>query len=207
MLRATAQSAQMPTPWVSGVASGLSVHLGLDVSLIRLLFVFASMLGGAGILTYLLLAVFIPRDGAEETLVAQRGATPLMRVAADHRVYHGRRQVLMIGLGLVFLAFLGTLTLSSTNLEPTHLVAGILTLAGLWLTWLQGNSVDSWRTFGFWGRLSGGLLLLIVGVFIYLSHSLTTGYLLRGLIYGTGLVTLFLVALAPIAIKVCARVF
>lgn len=192
----------MPAPWVAGVASGLAVHLRADVALIRLLFIIFSILGGSGILSYLLLAVFIPSDGADPTLTPARGATPLANVGKDQRLHLGRRQVLSIGVGFLLLAALFALTLSTTNLEPTHLVAGILTLAGLWLTWLQGNAVAKWQTIGFWLRLGGGMLLLLLGVFVFLSHTLSTGYLLRGIIYGAGIVLLILVALAPIAITV-----
>lgn len=45
---------------VLGICAGLAKHLGIDVSLIRLGFVVATLTGGWGILVYLILWIIMP---------------------------------------------------------------------------------------------------------------------------------------------------
>jgi phage shock protein C len=47
---------------LAGVAGGLAEYTGLDPALIRLLFVVLALLGGHGLLIYLLLAVILPQE-------------------------------------------------------------------------------------------------------------------------------------------------
>ena len=53
--------------WISGVAAGLASELGLSVTLIRLVFIIATVLGGWGIVVYLAMWALMPlapdRDG------------------------------------------------------------------------------------------------------------------------------------------------
>jgi phage shock protein C len=46
--------------WIAGVAAGLAVELGLSVTLIRLVFIIATVLGGWGIVVYLAMWVLMP---------------------------------------------------------------------------------------------------------------------------------------------------
>jgi len=45
---------------ISGVCSGIADYFGLDVSLIRIAWVIFVLLGGSGILAYILAAIIIP---------------------------------------------------------------------------------------------------------------------------------------------------
>ncbi|MFC2156784.1 PspC domain-containing protein [Acidobacteriota bacterium] len=45
---------------ILGICKGLSKHLGIDVSLIRLGFVVATLTGGWGVLVYLILWIIMP---------------------------------------------------------------------------------------------------------------------------------------------------
>lgn len=45
-----------------GVCSGLSEYFGVDVTLIRLIFVFLSFAVGGGILLYLLAVILMPKE-------------------------------------------------------------------------------------------------------------------------------------------------
>ena len=53
--------------WIAGVAAGLASELGLSVTLIRLVFIIATVLGGWGIVVYLAMWALMPlgpdRDG------------------------------------------------------------------------------------------------------------------------------------------------
>lgn len=48
--------------WLGGVCSGMARFVGLEAWLVRLLFVALLLVGGFGIVTYVLLWVFIPSD-------------------------------------------------------------------------------------------------------------------------------------------------
>ncbi len=50
-----------------GVCGGLAEYFGLDPILIRVLFVVSLFLGGIGLITYVLLWLFVPEEPNEET--------------------------------------------------------------------------------------------------------------------------------------------
>jgi phage shock protein PspC (stress-responsive transcriptional regulator) len=52
---------------VAGVASGIADHFGWDPSIVRLAFLLSLLVGGAGLLAYLIAAVVIPEEGEVET--------------------------------------------------------------------------------------------------------------------------------------------
>ena len=45
---------------ICGVCAGIGEYLGLDATVVRLLWVLFSMMGGAGILAYIIAAIIIP---------------------------------------------------------------------------------------------------------------------------------------------------
>lgn len=47
---------------LAGVCGGIAEHFGVDPTLIRLAWVVFSLLGGSGLLAYILAAIIIPRD-------------------------------------------------------------------------------------------------------------------------------------------------
>ncbi|GIM27526.1 PspC family transcriptional regulator [Clostridium polyendosporum] len=46
---------------VSGVCAGLSEYFDMDVTIVRLLWVLATFIGGSGILAYIICAIVIPK--------------------------------------------------------------------------------------------------------------------------------------------------
>ena len=65
---------------ISGVAGGLGVYLGIDATLVRLLFVFLTLAcGGIGLLAYLILWIIVPQAPLDEGLAVD----DLPRSAAD----------------------------------------------------------------------------------------------------------------------------
>jgi phage shock protein PspC (stress-responsive transcriptional regulator) len=46
----------------AGVASGLGAHLGVSVGLVRLAFVLLTILGGPGVVAYLICWAFVPAE-------------------------------------------------------------------------------------------------------------------------------------------------
>jgi len=51
---------------ISGVCAGLARHLGLDVALVRTAAVVLALIGGAGLLIYLVVLVCVPEEGTEQ---------------------------------------------------------------------------------------------------------------------------------------------
>ncbi len=47
---------------IGGVCGGLALYFGIDPTLVRLLFVFAALMGGPGILAYLIMLVVVPDE-------------------------------------------------------------------------------------------------------------------------------------------------
>jgi len=58
---------------VAGVASGLAKYLGIDVTAIRLLFVLSILLGGSGILVYVLLWLLVPEATTASERLSMQG--------------------------------------------------------------------------------------------------------------------------------------
>lgn len=63
-----------------GVAGGLSEHLNVDATLVRVGFVIAALFGGAGLLAYLILAVALPEDDGTGKPVEEAVGARLGRV-------------------------------------------------------------------------------------------------------------------------------
>ena len=56
---------------VAGVAAGLANYLGVDVTLVRIAFVLAAILGGGiGIPAYLACLLLIPEEGAPQSIAS-----------------------------------------------------------------------------------------------------------------------------------------
>ena len=47
---------------IAGVAAGLANYFGMDPTIIRILWVLLTLAGGAGILIYILMAIFVPEE-------------------------------------------------------------------------------------------------------------------------------------------------
>jgi phage shock protein PspC (stress-responsive transcriptional regulator) len=60
---------------VAGVAGGLGRHLNIDPTILRVAFVVLAFFGGAGLLLYAALWLFVPEDGHDEAIVATSPST------------------------------------------------------------------------------------------------------------------------------------
>ncbi len=49
--------------WIGGVCGGLGEYMGLDTTVVRLIFILLALLGGHGILIYLILWLVVPPAG------------------------------------------------------------------------------------------------------------------------------------------------
>jgi phage shock protein PspC (stress-responsive transcriptional regulator) len=83
--------------WILGVSGGLAEYFGLHPAIYRVLFVALAFAGGTGIFLYLALALVMPDENAEDSVLAET----LRR--------HRHRPWLVIGLALLALLLLSTL--------------------------------------------------------------------------------------------------
>ena len=51
---------------IAGVCGGLAEYFNIDPTLVRLLFVFAALAGGPGLLAYLIMMIVVPEAPLEE---------------------------------------------------------------------------------------------------------------------------------------------
>lgn len=47
---------------IAGVCSGLAQYFGIDPSIVRLIFVVATLFGGPGLILYIILAIVLPEE-------------------------------------------------------------------------------------------------------------------------------------------------
>ena len=55
---------------LAGVAGGVARYLDVDATLLRIVFVVLTVMGGAGVPIYLAAWLLIPEDGAEQSIAA-----------------------------------------------------------------------------------------------------------------------------------------
>ena len=51
---------------IEGVCTGLAIYFGIDVTIVRLIFVILTFLGGPGIVGYIVCAVIMPKEAEED---------------------------------------------------------------------------------------------------------------------------------------------
>jgi len=56
---------------VAGIAGGLGEYLNIDATIVRLLFVFFALVGGPGLIVYIVMLLVVPEEplGASESVV------------------------------------------------------------------------------------------------------------------------------------------
>lgn len=154
---------------VGGVSGGLARHLNISVGWIRAIFVLLAIMGGAGVLAYALLWIFVPID-------------PGYSESAPEETGRDRRQAFGIAaLGLALMIGAGALGLNQTLgwvLGPLGLAA-----VGGALIWREADETRRarWRRTAAgmarpggtgWWRLIGGLALVVGGLAVFLLGQL-----------------------------------
>ncbi|GAB3597013.1 ATP-binding protein [Angustibacter peucedani] len=164
---------------LSGVASGVAQHLGLDVLHVRVAFVVLTAIGGFGLVLYGALWVFVPSQGPDDdpaglASASRGGRRPRMSVRRDDL---GQLVALgALGLGLVLL-----LTRAGWGVPLTVTVPVLIAGAGLALLWSQADAserawsltggVDGERRWVTVVRVIGGLVLVVVAVLTFVVGS------------------------------------
>jgi phage shock protein C len=102
---------------VFGVASGLARYLEVDVVIVRIAFVALTVLGGSGVLLYVIGLIAIPEERPEEAAA----------VAAGTRT-HGATPAVVIGAALIVL---GVVNLSGQLVPGLHDMSGPVVLVAI----------------------------------------------------------------------------
>lgn len=198
-MRATASSPDMPAPWMAGVCSGLAVHLGLPVSLVRVMFICLTAFG-VGIGVYLWLWVTVPDDSPEKN-GAGTLSPGLVRLREERAAQVSRNRLLVVGVALIVGAIIGTILNATNTLDWRDMGAIVSIVSGIALVWSQSRNVSSWRSLRFIGAVFGGILLLSLGVVMVASRDNPPIILLRGGLIGAALVAGVLFALVPMWLR------
>ena len=156
---------------VAGVAGGIADHLEVRVLWVRMAFAVLASLGGAGVLAYGLLWVFVPQRRRDEA--------PAEPSKADRREKQQARGLIALGIGLA----IGVGTLSGTL--NGWVAGGIgVTLVGIALVWREADESTRRRArSGFLGAVLGdggrsalirvlaGATLAVAGIVVFLIRS------------------------------------
>ncbi|MFJ6417553.1 PspC domain-containing protein [Paeniglutamicibacter sp. NPDC091659] len=203
---------------LAGVCSGLAAHLGVQVRWIRIGFVLATGLAGAGIILYAWLWIFLPsatdvrreaerREGTRRFGLAEemnRKLPPDFEDAASEQRQHSMRQVL-IGAGLLVVAGLVSAQMLGAELRLDKLWPIAVVLAGAIMAWLQlddegraglRRSTGTLST-GALIRLIIGVALVVTGLLLFLSGIVGLRELLSGLAVAVAVIAGLALVLLP----------
>lgn len=183
------------------MASGLSIHLGVSVKSLRLIF---TLLGitGAGVMLYLWLWLGLPRTGSLAPDPSQRIAKPPVEQLKQKRVSTSRLALIVGGAFLLVAFITGVGPLLGLQLVSGRNAAILAILAGLMLIWTQSEHVRAWRKNPQAAVLVGlGLLLLLSGTVGLVNVSASRSELLFGMGVGVVIILALVLAFLPPWIK------
>ena len=189
----------MPTPWMGGVCSGMAVHLGAPVQLMRALLALLSVVG-VGAVVYLWLWVTLPEDSADATASGTL-SSGLVRLREERTAQVARNRMIATGVSLLVAAVVGTVLNATSVLDWRDLGSVASIISGITLVWSQSREVGNWRSFRFIGAVLGGIALLSLGVVIVASRDNPPVILLRGGLIGAALVAGILFAFVPMWLR------
>ena len=193
---------------VAGVCAGLARHLGVSVTWTRVGVVLLSFVGGAGLLFYAWLWIFLPseQEGVVESPTRVRGAA---RPQAPHRPDPGRPALWngwQVIIGVVVLAMAVVLGMQAAGVPVSWGIVGPagVVLLGVAVAWLQidvlrGGTARS-RT-GSVLQLVLGLLLVLGGVVALASGFVGAEELWLGLFVAVAVIVGLLLVAAPWVLK------
>ena len=189
----------MPAPWMGGVCSGLAVHLGAPVLLLRFLIALLSVVG-VGVVVYLWLWVTVPEDSPEAT--GSGTLSPgLVRLSEERAAQVSRNRLIATGVAFLVAAVVFILLNASGMIDWRDLGAIVSIVVGIALVWSQSRQVRKWRSIRFIGAVVGGIGLLSLGVVMVASRDNPPIILLRGGLIGAALVAGILFALVPMWLR------
>jgi phage shock protein C len=121
---------------VFGVCGGLAKYFGIDSTIIRLIFIVATLYHGSGILLYIILAIIIPEESKVEVgekradQISESKASQERPVEAGEVFKEERRRILALGL-IVIGAYFLLKDLISIYISSSQILGIILLLLGV----------------------------------------------------------------------------
>ena len=187
-----------PAALMGGVCAGIATHLGVNVWLVRAIFVGLTCLNGVGALAYALAIALIPAGNpASSQLVAPtRLAAQLNQLQSKD----GRDQAATIFSGVVLLALAAILVAWSRGwLESNAYMPLLIIGCGAALAWSQAEEVmHTPRSMAAIARLAAGLALAVLGVLIWLSDHTDMSGMLIGAFAALVMLSVVALVLAPL---------
>lgn len=186
--------------WLCGVCRGISLHLHVSVAVVRLLFVAAAFLFGAGILAYVFLWLFLPVGDPVAAAAAHArpvGQAPLSRgnaafgaASADadpgadtdpadgseslvDALKRAPKPALVASAGVVLIV--ASILLMASGVSSFAVFPIMLGLCGVGVSWLRFTAEDGrpWPTIA-------GFALLFLAYAIYVANVASTGWTAPG---------------------------
>jgi signal transduction histidine kinase/phage shock protein PspC (stress-responsive transcriptional regulator) len=183
--------------WVAGVCGGLAEHFGQPAWVFRLLFLAATLVGGAGIVAYALMWLFLP--------LAPDPGSGLAPGRASSWDLSGLLGFISLGLGALLALNAFGVPVQVSVWAPLILIGG-----GVVVLWRQGDEAQralapprpdvevSHRPItdrGIWVRILVGLALLVLGVVLFVGPRITLASAAQALV-ATGAVLAGVVVIA-----------
>ncbi|MDQ0095797.1 ATP-binding protein [Paeniglutamicibacter psychrophenolicus] len=211
-----------PTRIVAGVCSGVAAHLGVQVKWVRIGFLAACLLAGAGVVLYAWLWIFLPSANDAERDAERRSGTRRFTLAEElgagtrgtpDEPGDGARQAslrqVLIGIALLLVAALAGAQLLGVAIRWNVVWPLLVVVAGAVLAWTQldeGGRQDLRKNTGALGaaglaRLLVGVSLVVAGVLLLLSGAVGLSSLLSGLAVAVAVIAGLALVLLPWALR------
>ncbi len=187
-----------PAALMGGVCAGIATHLGVNVWLVRAIFVGLLFLNGVGALAYALAIALIPAGNPASSQLA--APTRLAAQLNQLQSKDGRDQATTIFSGTVLLALAAILVAWSRGwLESNAYLPLLIIGCGAALAWSQAEEVmHTPRSMAAIARLAAGLALAVLGVLIWLSDHTDMSGMLIGAFAALVMLSVVALVLAPL---------
>lgn len=187
-----------PAALMGGVCAGIATHLGVNVWLVRAIFVGLLFLNGVGALAYALAIALIPAGNPASPQLA--APTRLAAQLNQLQSKDGRDQAATIFSGVVLLALAAILVAWSRGwLESNAYLPLLIIGCGAALAWSQAEEVmHTPRSMAAIARLAAGLALAVLGVLIWLSDHTDMSGMLIGAFAALVMLSVVALVLAPL---------
>ena len=167
---------------LAGVCQGIADHLGVDVKMVRLVFVVAGVVSGAGIVAYLFLWAMTPVeesvDGANRPIdPAQPETGPAAQAAGPTTAIPRGAVLLAVGVLTILAGGIAMLQATGTDVRSGILLPVLLVAIGAVVAWAQLDAtqrarwtgIGEWRGLGL-ARLSVGIGIVALGLFAFVTR-------------------------------------
>lgn len=187
-----------PAALMGGVCAGIATHLGVNVWLVRAIFVGLLFLNGVGAMAYALAIALIPAGNPASSQLA--APTRLAAQLNQLQSKDGRDQATTIFSGVVLLALAAILVAWSRGwLESNAYLPLLIIGCGAALAWSQAEEVmHTPRSMAAIARLAAGLALAVLGVLIWLSDHTDMSGMLIGAFAALVMLSVVALVLAPL---------